>query len=202
MCIFCGTSLSDATVSYESRQVFDIPVIRLEVIEHRIAKKKCDCCGKSSKAHFPETVNRPTQYGDRLKALYVYLQNYQMLPYGRCAELIADLTNHSISTGSLSNFQRESFTALEDYEQVVKKQLLESPALHADETGLRFNGKNSWMHVISNKTLSFFAHHLKRGRQAMDVIGLLEHYKGTWYMTDLVVTLLISATIVYVMPIF
>lgn len=178
-CVFCGTSLSDATVSYESRQVFDIPVIRLEVIEHRIAKKKCDCCGKSSKAHFPETVNRPTQYGDRLKALCVYLQNYQMLPYGRCAELIADLTNHSISTGSLSNFQKESFTALEDYEQVVKKQLLESPALHADETGLRFNGKNSWMHVISNKTLSFFAHHLKRGRQAMDAIGLLEHYKGT-----------------------
>ena len=64
-CVFCGTSLSDATVSYESLQVFDIPVIRLEVIEHRIAKKKCDCCGKSSKAHFPETVNRPTQYGDR-----------------------------------------------------------------------------------------------------------------------------------------
>ena len=57
------------------------------------------------------------------------------------AELIADLTNHSISTGSLSNFQKESFTALEDYEQVVKTQLLESPALHADETGLRFNGK-------------------------------------------------------------
>ena len=54
-----------------------------------------------------------------------------------------------------------------------------NPALHADETGLRFNGKNSWMHVISNKTLSFFAHHLKRGRQAMDAIGLLEHYKGT-----------------------
>ena len=68
-CVFCGTSLSDATVSYESRQVFDIPVIRLEVTEHRIAKKKCDCCGKSSKAHFSETVNRPTQYGDRLKAM-------------------------------------------------------------------------------------------------------------------------------------
>ncbi len=35
------------------------------------------------------------------------------------------------------------------------------------------------MHVISTKTISFFAHHLNRGKQAMNDIGLLEHYKGT-----------------------
>jgi len=102
-----------------------------------------------------------------------------MLPYSRCAEFIADLTGHHISTGSLSNFHKESFTALDPYEQEIKKQLQQSPYLHADETGFRLNGKTSWMHVISNKTLSFFGHHLKRGRQAMDAIGVLKQYKGT-----------------------
>ena len=106
-------------------------------------------------------------------------QNYQMLPYGRCAEFIEDLTGHSISSGSLSNFQRENFQSLEAYHKQVKQLLLQSPYLHADETGLRFNRKNSWMHVISNKNISFFAHHLKRGKQAMNDIGLLNSYKGT-----------------------
>jgi transposase len=178
-CQHCGSTLSGHAMEYQSRQVFDIPQICIEVTEHRIAKKICSCCGKLSKSNFPQSVNRPTQYGNRIKALCVYLQNYQMLPYGRCTEFIEDLTGHSISTGSLSNFQRESFTSLEDYEQQVKQLLLQSTYLHADETGLRFNGKNSWMHVISNKALSFFGHHLKRGRQAMDEIGVLEHYKGT-----------------------
>ena len=107
-----------------------------------------------------------------------------MLPYGRCSEFIEDLTGHRISCGSLSNFQRESFISLEDYEQQVKQRLLQSAYLHADETGLRFNGKNSWMHVISNKTISFFAHHLKRGKQAMNDIGLLEILKAPLYTTS------------------
>ena len=146
-CDFCGTSLIDSATSYGFRQVFDIPVIKIEVTEHRIAKKTCSCCGKQSKGHFPAGVGRPTQYGDRLKALCVYLQNYQMLPYSRCAEFIQDLTGHKISTGSLSNFQKESFTVLQGYEQEAKKQLLQSPYLHADETGLRLKGKTGWMHV-------------------------------------------------------
>ena len=35
------------------------------------------------------------------------------------------------------------------------------------------------MHVLSNSTLSFLAYHPKRGKQAMDDIGILEKYKGT-----------------------
>ena len=34
------------------------------------------------------------------------------------------------------------------------------------------------MHVISNKAISFFGHHLKRGKEAMNAIGILENYKG------------------------
>jgi transposase len=178
-CHYCGASLVEPPIGYDARQVFDLPEIKMEVTEHRVLKKVCSCCGKISQGSFPEGLSQKAQYGNRLKSLCIYLQNYQMLPYGRCSEFIEDLTDHRISCGSLSNFQRESFISLEDYEQQVKQRLLQSAYLHADETGLRFNGKNSWMHVISNKTISFFAHHLKRGKQAMNDIGLLEIYKGT-----------------------
>lgn len=178
-CTYCGEELSNNAQDFESRQVFDLPDIKIEVTEHRVLKKTCSCCGKLNKGHYPKAVTQLTQYGTRIKGLCVYLQNYQMLPYSRCAELIEDLIGHKLSTGSLSNFQQESFVALETYEQEIKKLLLQSKVLHADETGIRFNGSNSWMHVISNKTISFFSHHLKRGKQAMDDIGLLKNYNGT-----------------------
>jgi len=151
----------------------------MQVTEHRRLNKACLHCGKLNTGIFPKEITAETQYGNTLKSLCVYLQNYHMLPYARCKEFINDLTGHCISTGSLSNFQKQCVANLQDYQSQIKQQLLQSPVLHADETGVRLNGKNSWMHVISNKTISFFAHHLNRGRQAMDEIGLLERYKGT-----------------------
>ena len=178
-CNSCGTDLPDDGVKYNARQVFDIPVIKMQVTEHRTIHKKCSCCGKINKAVFPKELTQEAQYGVGLKSLCVYLQNYQMLPFARCSEFISDLTGHTISTGSLSNFQKQCFDDLQQYNENIRQQLLQSSILHADETGVRLNGKNSWMHVVSNKTISYFAHHLNRGKQAMNDIGLLEHYKGT-----------------------
>lgn len=178
-CVGCGNKLPDAPQSYSARQVFDIPPIKMQVTEHRRLTKACLDCGKVNIGVFPKTLTGETQYGNNIKSLCVYLQNYHMLPYARCSEFINDLIGHYISTGSLSNFQKQCVNNLQDYEQQVKHQLLQSPLLHADETGMRLNGKNSWMHVISNASISFFAHHLNRGKQAMDAIGLLSIYKGT-----------------------
>ena len=178
-CDSCGNDLSDDSSVYDARQVFDIPIIKIQVTEHRRIHKKCTCCGTLNKGMFPKELTQEAQYGVGVKSLCVYLQNYQMLPFARCSEFISDLTGHTISTGSLSNFQKQCFDDLEQYHQNIRQQLLQSPILHADETGVRLNGINSWMHVVSNKTISFFAHHLKRGKQAMNDIGLLDQYKGT-----------------------
>jgi transposase len=77
-----------------------------------------------------------------------------MLPYARCSEFIEDLTGHPIATGSLSNFQRQCFELLVPYQEEAKRQLLKAPVLHADETGVRLNGKNQWVQVLSNRISS------------------------------------------------
>lgn len=178
-CGRCGHGLPEDADSYDARQVFDIPPITIQVTEHRRLHKTCGVCGKRNKGEFPKGLVQEAQYGNGLKSLCVYLQNYQMLPFARCSEFIADLTGHHLSRGSLSNFQKQCFDRLQDYQQNIEQRLLQSPILHADETGIRLNGKNSWMHVLSNKTISFFAHHLNRGKKAMDNIGLLGSYNGT-----------------------
>lgn len=111
----------------KSRQIFDIPKIKIHVIEHQIISKKCLNCGTKNKSTFPKGLIQEAQYGNNIKAFGVYLQNYQMLPYGRCVELIYDLTGHKLSAGSLANFQSKMHTQLNEFEKSIKKLLLQSP---------------------------------------------------------------------------
>ena len=176
-CDCCGEELT-AQGTVKSRQLFDLPKIKIQVTEHRTVTKICSNCGKENASNFPKGLVQQAQYGNKLKALCVYLQNYQMLPYARCSEIIKDLTSHHLSQGSLSNFQSKCYDNLEQYETEIKKLLLQSPVLHADETGINHNGKQNWMHVLSNDQISFFGHHLKRGKQAIDDFNIIPLYNG------------------------
>ena len=93
--------------------------------------------------------------------------------------MIKDLTGHRLSVGSLANFQTRCHQYLEDYETKIKSLLLSSQVLHSDETGINIKGGLNWFHVLSNPLISYFALHAKRGRVAMDAIGLLSQFKGT-----------------------
>src|SRR5436190_998992 len=72
------------------------------ITEHRACVKQCPHCQRSSKGVFPAEVRAPTQYGPHLQAVMVYLLIYQLLPYERTTELLADVLGVPISEGSLS----------------------------------------------------------------------------------------------------
>jgi transposase len=72
-CAGCGAGLSDApVVGVEHRQVFDLPVIRLEITQHDLVARECSC-GTVTKARPPVGVNAPVQYGPRIAGAGVYL---------------------------------------------------------------------------------------------------------------------------------
>ncbi len=178
-CQECGWDLSaQAALDYERRQVFDLPVLGLEVTEHRSICKGCPACGSVSWGEYPEDVISLVQYGERMQALSVYLSDYQLLPYERQRELFADVFDHRLSVGTLENAGRRCERRLTPVVEAIRQTLIGSAVVHFDESGLRVGGQGQWLHVASTPSLTYYAVHPNRGRQALEAIAILPHFQG------------------------
>jgi len=178
-CQECGRSLQNQpAIDYESRQVFDIPPIEIEVTEHRAEIKECPHCDAITKADYPEEVNAPTQYGPRVKSIATYMKVYQLLPYKRCAEFFRDIFSLSLSEGTLVNIIQDCSKRLQPITEQIRQALLNQPVGGFDESGCRVEGKRIWIHVVSTLELTYYELHDKRGREAMDDIGILPNFQG------------------------
>src|SRR3990172_4205824 len=179
VCAGCGADLrAAAEVQRERRQVIEIPEPRPEVTEHQALHKACAVCQTVTAGTFPPEVTQPVQYGPRTKAVAVYLQTYQLLPFERAAEALRDLFGVEPSEGTLASAQALAYAQLEPVEQAIAAALRRAEVAHVDETGLRVAGRTEWVHVFSTALLTFYAHHAKRGREAFEAIGLLIGFHG------------------------
>jgi transposase len=179
ICTGCGVSLDQAPeIGRERRQVIDIPAPHPEVTEHQAVQKTCPLCHVVTSAAFPAAVTQPVQYGPRAKATAVYLQTYQLLPYERTVEALDDLFGIAPSEGTLTSAQQVAYTQLTPVEEAIREALHQAPIAHVDETGIRVAGRTAWVHVMSTARVTFYAHHAKRGREALDAIGLLLDFAG------------------------
>jgi transposase len=189
-CRHCHCALTDGQIIRQLRQqVSDVVPMRLRVTEHRLCVLRCSACGKRTQGEFPEAVRSGVQYGPGVKARVLYLQQYQLLPYSRTSEAMRDLFGCPISSGTVANIVRKCATGLVATELKIKQKLRRSSVIHADETGLRVDKRGQYIHVSSNARLTHYAYDSRRGRAAMDEIGILPKYRGTcvhdgWWSYD------------------
>jgi len=178
-CGLCGSSLGESEVrANERRQVHDLPVQQLEVTEHRAQTKVCGRCGTKNKAEFPAGVKAPVQYGHRVRSVAAYLLGYQLLPYERCAETMSDLFNCRLSAGTLARVFKECSRDLTEPLLLIQAGLRKSAVLGVDETNLRVEQKQDWVHVSSTAHLTLLVHDQRRGTAAIEKIGILSGYTG------------------------
>ena len=185
-CSCCGSSLCDVSGEVVARrQVLELPDPSLVAIEHDIVCKVCPACQTKNIGDFPAEVTQPVQYGPRFKAMGVYLQAYQLLPFARTRQLMANLFGGSVSEGTLHNWLSTCHDGLADANEAIRKAVTTAKVAHFDETGLRIDKSLRWLHTVSTPTLTFYAHplravwHDKRGKQALDDIGVLPSFIGT-----------------------
>lgn len=178
-CSHCHSELTSMEPDdYERRQVYDVPPIKIMVTEHRRAVKTCPHCGWVNKGAFPQGVDQPTQYGEGLQTLGIYLTQYQLLPYDRCAQLLQDLLGHSPSQATLVSMAERCARQLPAFEHRIKEALCSCSVLHVDETGYYFGGKRNWLHVAATEQCTYYFTHEKRGGEALEAMGILGCYEG------------------------
>jgi transposase len=179
LCGGCGASLADVTASdWQARQVYELVPQLVDVIEHRAAVKVCAGCGQANCGAFPVGVNSPVQYGPGLKGLFVYLQDYQLLPSGRVQELLDDVLGIRPSEGTLYANRTTCAASLSGVNDQIKAAIQTASVAHFDETGFRVQGRLMWLLVASTAQLTQYFVHAKRGTAAIDAMAILPQFTG------------------------
>ena len=178
-CPHCATDLQSVEpCSYEKRQVFDVPPVRIEVTEHQAVIKTCPGCGQAVKGDFPADVTQPVQYGPRLKAQATYLNNYQLIPLARTCELLEDFYGHRPTEAFVLEANATLVDQAEPSLATIQQQLIAADVAHFDESGLRVEGQLNWLHVAGTHLLTYYGVHPKRGQVGMAAIGILPEFAG------------------------
>ncbi len=180
-CQHCQTSLETVpALDYEKRQVFDLPPVQVEVTEHQVEIKECPICHMFTTAGFPAEVSQPVQYGERLKAQMVYFHQQHFVPLERTTEILEDLYGQQVSEGTIVETCRTVAQQVEPIYQAIKAELQETEEPgHFDETGSRVEKALWWFHVVCTQLLTYYEPHAKRGKQALEAIGIFPHFHGT-----------------------
>ena len=178
VCESCGEDLEKTPVIGHERRT-RIDIVFEKVVSHVDAEiKVCHRCKEKNKGHFPEDMHGPLQYGPGIKSYVVNLLIAQMVALKRVQQSIQTLIGRLLSEATILKYVIQLHLALENWEQSTIEQLLEMPSMHVDETSLRVDRKNHWIHVYSAGGLTLKRLHAKRGIEAIEDIGIIPRYGG------------------------
>ncbi len=167
-CTECGKDLNNQPFEiFGKRQVIDIPTIKQIVTEHRVYRCKCTC-GKVVESEFPVGIDSPVSYGRNIESLVGYLNVRQYLPFKRLQELLHDLMGANISEGGLHCLLNRLAAKGADAYELIRKSVVKSSVIGADETGMKVNGKKHWFWTWQNNRATYIAASTNRGIETIN----------------------------------
>lgn len=177
-CAGCGGRLDRATVAgVQRRQVFDLPPVRVRVVEHQLVMKLCRC-GVLTRPEEPDGVSAPVQYGPVMTPVIIYLYIGQFLSKQRTAKALADLCGVPVGAATVAAATARAATALTPFLSQLREKIAAAEVAHFDETGFRVAGKPAWLHSASPGKFVLVTVHAKRGTEAMKAAGVLPPFAG------------------------
>lgn len=177
-CINCNENLTKTTVlKTEERKKIDIIY---EVVTTTVTAeiKECPNCGMINKGPFPQDMTGPIQYGIGIKAMIINFSIVQMMSLERIQEYLKGLIGNFISQAIMLKYISQLSDALEEWEKRQIEKLLLLPAIHCDETSMRVDKVNYWIHSYSAKDITLQFIHANRGTEAIRDIGIIPRYGG------------------------
>ena len=179
-CIACPKAQSCMVAKQvdETRYSIDIK-IETETTVHQTLYVLCPKSNRVIEGEFPKHITGTIQYGVNLEALAISLNVDGAVSINRTHEILSSVFNIPISTGTISHMVSDCAKTVQPRVNEIQEAVMVSPIIHNDETGTHIDKKTHWAHVAATALLTYIAIHTKRGREAMDAIGVLLNYCGT-----------------------
>ena len=178
MCRACGCDLEGVRPTGNERRVKVDLVFETRELTVEAEIKTCPRCRTENKGRFPDDMPGPLQYGHGIVAFATHLLTAQMVSLKRTAQTLKALTGRAIAEATLLAWLLRLNEALADWQAAAIQRLLAMPVLHADETSLRIDRKNHWLHTVGAENLTLKFVHRKRGRAAIDELNIIPRYGG------------------------
>lgn len=124
--------------------------------------------------------NYPVIYGNNIKAIGCLL-NQKYMSLDGIQSFLYDITNNQLLTskGSFYTWNKDIYNKLLNTEYMhIQKHLMNSLVLNVDESPIKINGEQYYLHNISDglHTLQYITKH--RSQNDVDNFGFLKSYKG------------------------
>ena len=177
-CNKCNTDLTTTKINeIDERKKIDITY---EIVTHTVKAevKKCPDCGHINKGSFPQGMDGKIQYGNGVKAAIINFLCAQMMSLERVQEHFKGLVGRFISQAVMLKYITQLSDALDKWEEKQIQELLSGPVMYCDETSMRVDKVNHWIHSYSYGDITLKFIHPKRGRDAIEDIGIIPKYGG------------------------
>jgi ABC-type glycerol-3-phosphate transport system permease component len=110
------------------------------------------------------------------------------VPLERTAEILEDLYGQSVSEGTIVEACHTVAQQVQPVYQAIQAELQETEEPgHFDETGGRVEKALWWFHVVCTALLTYYEVHAKRGKLALEAIGILPPF-GSFIVNSIIVT--------------
>ena len=173
-CRGCGGALPAAPgvadPADERVQVVELPPVRAEVTEYRLAARRCRSCGTLTRASRPAEASGGA-FGTRLHAVATLLVGRYRLSRREAVACLAELGEVELSVGALARLEEATSTALAPVVDAVATAVQQATVANVDETGWWQGNDRHWLWTVVTEALTRFR--LDPHRSAAVVRGLL-----------------------------
>jgi transposase len=166
-CCACGGCVLP-TEEFDSTVVQDIPLVKVENVEHIARVGLCENCGRRVVAPLPGAPRAgarvaKNQLGPNAHGLIVSLRIAHRMPMPQICGFLRGWFGLSITPGGIHHLlTRTRERSAASYEE-IQSRVQSSPVVGIDETGLRQDGVGGWAWLARTDEASLFRIELSRG---------------------------------------
>lgn len=170
ICNWCGSRELSEVISLQTQQVACLVAKPIEVVKYQTQSCKCLECGGVVRGSLPEGIVGGQDLNINLQALLVWLGNYGHLSYQKQQELIWELGEIEIGTGTLQKTNQRVAEALEPTINDLWEWATHRPNVHVDETPWCVMGVKEWLWTASGEGFCLFHAADTRGRVELETM--------------------------------